>query len=307
MSAAAAAEIWELLVFQRRQERRAPSTSGSTAALREAAEGGDAHFATILAGHRRAGRQHQLLHDPREDDRGLEIGWTWLTPAVWGTGANTEAKFLQLQYAFETLGCIRVDWDTYEQQRPFPRGARASSAPSFEGVWRNLLDSRVQTAASVSSAFYSVIDDEWLVRPREPVRTGRQMHTVPDQPNVAMRPTGEGDAQEVVLSFPYDGHLVNAVRSLPGRKFDWDRKEWSAPADGWVAAKLAEILKFRPELTRTAEFDEWLATAEQYWVGHVRTTRYDGRGWFALDTLAGTPPAGLREGGLEVGGGGWRH
>src|ERR1700729_2078787 len=114
------------------------------------------------------------------------------------------------------------------------------------------------------------------------------MRAVPDEPNVALRPAADG--QEVVLPFPYDGHLVAAVRTLPGRRFDWDLREWSAPADGWVAAKLTEILRFRPELTRSPEFDEWLANAEQYWVGHVRTARYDGRGWFALDTLAGTPP-----------------
>ncbi len=103
-----------------------------------------------------------------------------------------------------------------------------------------------------------------------------------------------------MLSFPYDAHLVAAVRTLPGRRFDWDLREWSAPADGWVAAKLTEILRFRPELSRSPEFDEWLANAEQYWVGHVRTARYDGRGWFALDTLAGTPPEALREGAIEL-------
>jgi SWI/SNF-related matrix-associated actin-dependent regulator of chromatin subfamily A-like protein 1 len=124
---------------------------------------------------------------------------------------------------------------------------------------------------------------------------------VPDSPNVSLRP-GPHELQEVVLSFPYDGHLVAAVRTLPGRKFDWDRREWSAPADGWVAAKLAEILRHRPELTRTPDFDLWLSQAEKYWVGHVRTTRHDGRGWFALDTLAGKPPEELREGAIELDG-----
>jgi hypothetical protein len=126
------------------------------------------------------------------------------------------------------------------------------------------------------------------------------VRAVPDEPNVALRPAGDGEGQEVVMAFPYDGHLVAAVRTLPGRRFDWDRKEWSAPADGWVAAKLAEILKYRPELRRTREFDEWLSAAEHRWVGHVRTTRYDGQGWFALDTLAGTPPEVLRKGALEL-------
>ncbi len=126
------------------------------------------------------------------------------------------------------------------------------------------------------------------------------MQAVPDEPNVALRPTADG--QEVVLAFPYDGHLVAAVRTLPGRRFDWDRKEWSAPADGWVAAKLSEILRSRPELRRTREFDEWLAATEQHWIGHVRTVRYDGRGWFALDTLAGTPPQALRSDAIELDG-----
>ncbi|MDE3133312.1 MAG: hypothetical protein KGL15_04525, partial [Acidobacteriota bacterium] len=126
------------------------------------------------------------------------------------------------------------------------------------------------------------------------------MRAVPDGPNVALRPSDDGEGQEVVMAFPYDGHLVAAVRTLPGRRFDWDRKEWSAPADGWVAAKLMEILKARPELRRTEEFDDWLRAAERRWVGHVRTARYDDRGWFALDTLAGTPPEELRAGALEL-------
>ncbi|MDE3070960.1 MAG: hypothetical protein KGJ43_09550, partial [Acidobacteriota bacterium] len=125
---------------------------------------------------------------------------------------------------------------------------------------------------------------------------------VAPRPNVALRPTGEGDAQEVVLAFPYDGHLVAAVRTLPGRRFDWDRREWSAPADGWVAAKLAAILEHRPELRRSEEFDAWLAAAERRWVGHVRTARYDGHGWFALETLAGTPPDELLAGAIELAG-----
>jgi superfamily II DNA or RNA helicase len=125
------------------------------------------------------------------------------------------------------------------------------------------------------------------------------MQAVPDQPNVLLRPSPAGEGQEVVLAFPYDGNLVAAVRTLPGRRFDWDSREWSAPADGWVAAKLTEILRARPELTRTSEFDEWLAATERRWTGYVRATRYDGRGWFVLDTQGGTPPEALRPGALE--------
>jgi RimJ/RimL family protein N-acetyltransferase len=123
-----------------------------------AAEGGDAHFATVL----------QATGEPvgstsfctaREEDLGIEIGWTWLTPAAWGTGANTEAKFLQLRYAFETLECIRVDFDTYEENTR-SRAALAALPAKFEGVWRNF-SIRESDGSKRSSAFYSVIDDEW--------------------------------------------------------------------------------------------------------------------------------------------------
>ena len=42
----------------------------------------------------------------------LEIGHTWNTPAAWGTGANTDAKYLLLRHAFETLGARRVEFKT---------------------------------------------------------------------------------------------------------------------------------------------------------------------------------------------------
>ena len=127
------------------------------------------------------------------------------------------------------------------------------------------------------------------------------VHTVPEQPNVTLRPLPDGEA-EVVLAFPYDGHLVAAVRTLPGRRFDWDLREWSAPASDWVAARLAEILRVYPDLTRSDELDAWLDAAEKRWVGYIRTARHDGRGWWALDTLAGTLPPALGERAIELGG-----
>jgi|SRR5579884_1036055 len=117
------------------------------------------------------------------------------------------------------------------------------------------------------------------------------MRPVPAPPNVELR-AGE-DGRAVVLAFPYDAHLVAAVRTLPGRSFDWDAREWSAPADDWVAVRLREILRLYPHLTTTPEVDEWLAAARLRWVGHIRTARHAGRGWWALDTLAGTLPEAL--------------
>jgi RimJ/RimL family protein N-acetyltransferase len=156
-AAAEPPEIWEYWSFNAGESDSA-FDAWFDRCIEEARAGGDAHFATILQSSGQPVGSTSFC-TIREEDRGLEIGWTWLTPAVWRSGANTEAKFLQLQYAFETLGCIRVDWDTYEQNAR-SRAALTKLGATFEGVWRNY-SVREADGTKVSSAFYSVIDDEW--------------------------------------------------------------------------------------------------------------------------------------------------
>ena len=91
----------------------------------ETAAGAEFAFATVDA---RDGRPIGMTRYMalRPADRGVEIGWTWLTPAAWKTGANVEAKLLQLGYAFETLGCMRVELKTHagnERSRENPMWA----------------------------------------------------------------------------------------------------------------------------------------------------------------------------------------
>ena len=71
----------------------------------------------------------------RPEHRSLEIGWTWLTPEAWGTGANIEAKLLMLGDAFERLGCLRVELKT-DARNERSRGAMAALPAQFEGVHR---------------------------------------------------------------------------------------------------------------------------------------------------------------------------
>ena len=103
----------------------------------------------------------------------------------------------------------------------------------------------------------------------------------------------------MVLSFPYDAAIVDAVRGLPNRRFDWDSREWSAPAGDWVGVRLTEILERFPELTTTSEVDRWLGELAERWVGYVRTVGHDGHGWWALRTMAGAVPPQLRPGAIE--------
>jgi hypothetical protein len=115
------------------------------------------------------------------------------------------------------------------------------------------------------------------------------MELAPDRPNVELRRAPDG-SPVVVLAFPYDAHVVAVVRTIPHRRFDWDRREWWAPADDWSGVHVAEVLARFPELTTSAEVDAWLAGIERTWVGRVSTARHDGRGWFGLHRRAGTLP-----------------
>ena len=94
----------------------------------------------------------------RPEHRSLEIGWTWLAPSAWGTGANTEAKLLQLEHAFEALGCRRVEFKT-DALNERARAALAGLPARFEGIHRKHM--LVRDGESRDSAWYSIVDDEW--------------------------------------------------------------------------------------------------------------------------------------------------
>ena len=94
----------------------------------------------------------------RPQDRVVEIGWTWLHPRAWRTGANVEAKLLMLGHAFETLGCVRVEFKT-DARNERSRAALAAIPAQFEGVLRNHMI--VPDVGLRDSAYYSVIDREW--------------------------------------------------------------------------------------------------------------------------------------------------
>jgi superfamily II DNA or RNA helicase len=124
------------------------------------------------------------------------------------------------------------------------------------------------------------------------------MKLVEPQPNVELRTAPSGE-RIVVLSFPYERSLVEMVRTLPHRRFDWDRREWFAPAEDRAALKVKDILDLYPELEAEAAVHEWLAGVRARWIGSVSTCRYDDRGWLVLSTLAGPIPGPLREGSFE--------
>jgi superfamily II DNA or RNA helicase len=121
------------------------------------------------------------------------------------------------------------------------------------------------------------------------------MELAPSSPNVELREDRDGE-QIVVLGFPYDAHIVAIVRGIPGRRFDWDRREWWAPAGDWAGVHVADILERFPDLTASPDVDRWLSSVKRRWIGTVTTARHDGRGWWVLNTRAGGLPQELQDG-----------
>ncbi len=170
--AARPTEIWEFWPFNPASDRRR-FEEWFDDALRAVAGGTEARFATLdLRTESPIGSTS--FCSLRPEHRGLEIGWTWLTPSAWGIGANAEAKLLQLRHAFSRLGCQRVEFET-DELNIRSRHALEALPAQFEGVLRDL--KLLPNGVMRSSAIYSILAREWPVvdehlqqRVREAVR-----------------------------------------------------------------------------------------------------------------------------------------
>src|SRR4051812_26933903 len=98
----------------------------------------------------------------------------------------------------------------------------------------------------------------------------------------------------VVFSFPYRADIVDAVRAIPGRRFDWQAKEWWAPRAEATAPYVQGVLERFPELDVAPDVTEWLARAVKGWGGRGTAARRAGAGWFVLDAIAGELPDELK-------------
>lgn len=91
-------------------------------------------------------------------DRGVAIGYTWLSKSAQRTPVNTEAKLLLLTHAFEQWGCIRVELitDVLNQQS---RAAILRLGAKEEGILRSHMvmpDGRIR-----DSVVFSITSEEW--------------------------------------------------------------------------------------------------------------------------------------------------
>ena len=88
----------------------------------------------------------------------LEIGATWLTPAHQRTRANTEAKLLLLELAFESLGIKRVVFKT-ESLNGQSRRALTQIGAVEEGIFRQHLYTTSGRARNM--VYFSILGEEW--------------------------------------------------------------------------------------------------------------------------------------------------
>lgn len=91
-------------------------------------------------------------------NRRVEIGWTWVGRPFQRSHVNTEAKYLMMTHAFESVGCVRVELKTNalnsRSRNAMLRigckeeGTLRKHGLSERGMWRD-------------TVYFSVLDDEW--------------------------------------------------------------------------------------------------------------------------------------------------
>jgi N-acetyltransferase len=130
-------------------------------ALKAQAAGTALPWVTIKRGHE--GDPDELVGCTRFLDldfhnRTTELGNTWLTAPFRGTRVNTEAKLLQLTYAFDTLDLLRVSFKTHIANQRSQAAIRAIGGV-YEGTFRNHL--LMPDGSQRDSCWFSVTNKDW--------------------------------------------------------------------------------------------------------------------------------------------------
>lgn len=88
----------------------------------------------------------------------VEIGWTWIAPSHQRSALNTEAKLLQLTYAFDELGATRVALKT-DGRNLRSQAAIARLGAQREGTLRRHL--RLPDGFIRDTVYFSILAEEW--------------------------------------------------------------------------------------------------------------------------------------------------
>jgi len=88
----------------------------------------------------------------------VEIGATWIAQPWQRTAINTEAKYLMMRHAFETLGCNRVELKT-DSLNSTSRNAILRIGAKEEGIFRHHMVT--WSGRLRDTVYFSVIAQEW--------------------------------------------------------------------------------------------------------------------------------------------------
>jgi RimJ/RimL family protein N-acetyltransferase len=126
-------------------------------ALAEQERGVSLPFATV---HRASGKvigstRYLNIDEPHKR---LEIGSTWIAKPWQRTAINSEAKYLMMRHAFETVGCNRVEWKT-DSLNTQSRNAILRLGAQQEGIFRQHMVT--WSGRLRDTVYFSVIAPEW--------------------------------------------------------------------------------------------------------------------------------------------------
>jgi N-acetyltransferase len=113
-------------------------------------------FTVVDAGGRVVGMTTYMHTDAV--NRRVEIGSTWYRASAQRTPLNTQCKRLLLGHAFETLGCVAVEFRTHRLNTQSRRAIERLGA-QLDGILRS--HSRAADGSLRDTAVYSITAAEW--------------------------------------------------------------------------------------------------------------------------------------------------
>ncbi|MBC7400589.1 MAG: GNAT family N-acetyltransferase [Mucilaginibacter sp.] len=99
------------------------------------------------------------FYDIQDDNRSVQLGYTWYGKDFRGTGLNKHCKFLLLQFVFETMGFERLEFRA-DASNERSIAAMKSIGCTVEGILRNHMF--LYHGERRSSIILSILKDEWF-------------------------------------------------------------------------------------------------------------------------------------------------
>jgi RimJ/RimL family protein N-acetyltransferase len=174
-------ELWEMIPY--RVTTPAEMTAYIQTALDHQAAGSALPFATVhVSSDAPSGQVIGSTRFMNIDlaNRRLEIGATWIAGPWRRTAVNTEAKYLMLRHAFETLGCIRVELKTDALNQRSRIAIRRIGATE-EGTLRQHMIT--WSGRLRDSVYFSILDSEW---PRVKLDLAQKLSMAPLGPDMLL-------------------------------------------------------------------------------------------------------------------------